>query len=59
MEVPLEETEQTRGFPPKVLPCDPGVNKLLAFLFPKHAPIGTPLPNPLAHVTMSGLIFAC
>ena len=47
-----------RGFPPNVVPWEPGFIVDATFLFTKHAPIGNPPPIPLAIGTISGLIFA-
>ena len=45
---------QLTGLPPKVLPCEPGVNSPAALPNPMQAPIGRPPPSPLARVRTSG-----
>jgi len=49
-------TAIAKGFPPKVLPCVPGVIPIDTFFVTKHAPSGNPPPIPLAIGTISGTI---
>src|SRR5512134_163303 len=50
----LAAAQQT-GFPPKVLPCEPGPNAWATSSRATTAPSGSPLASPLARVTMSGI----
>ncbi len=52
-------TELTKGVPPKVDPCVPGVRTLATSSRASMAPIGTPLARALATVMMSGSTPAC
>ena len=44
------------GFPPNVQACDPTPNPDATSSVHPMAPMGTPLPSPLARVMMSGVI---
>ena len=55
----VRATLLTSGLPPNVEPCLPAVKSFAALPLAKHAPIGTPLPRPLASVKRSGDIWLC
>ena len=55
----VSATEQTKGFPPNVEACEPGVKKSAISFLATIAPIGIPPPSPFARVNMSGLMLVC